>query len=133
MFSSYMFICRSLFNVVTLFYISLSYSITQHLFCVFFNCSGDHRNLHLLTHSFPPRRSSDPAVVREPGQHYRGIPHGVLPCPPPCNSCWTRSRSRSSPSSARCCCSKPCSPHASCRACASGGWPASPLSGCSSS
>src|SRR3546814_5458519 len=75
-----------------------------------------------------PVFSVETALVREPGQHYRGIPHGVLPCPPPCNSCWTRSRSRSSPSSARCCCSKPCSPHASCRACASGGWPASPLS-----
>src|SRR3546814_5801900 len=46
-----------------------------------------------------PVFSVETALVREPGQHYRGIPHGVLPCPPPCNSCWTRSRSRSSPSS----------------------------------
>src|SRR3546814_5657587 len=28
--------------------------------CVFlFECSGDHRDLHVLTHSFPTRRSSD--------------------------------------------------------------------------
>src|SRR3546814_16553786 len=25
----------------------------------FFECYGDHRNLHVLTHSFPTRRSSD--------------------------------------------------------------------------
>src|SRR3546814_16056911 len=25
----------------------------------FFYCNGDHRNLHVLTHSFPTRRSSD--------------------------------------------------------------------------
>src|SRR3546814_8864842 len=25
----------------------------------FFECSGDHRDLHVLTHSCPPRRSSD--------------------------------------------------------------------------
>src|SRR3546814_12385678 len=26
---------------------------------VFFSCYGDHRDLHVLTHSFPTRRSSD--------------------------------------------------------------------------
>src|SRR3546814_17830042 len=41
-----------------------------HLFSSFvFYCSVDHRDLHVLTHSFPPRRSSDlplltPVVVR---------------------------------------------------------------------
>src|SRR3546814_13686623 len=29
------------------------------LTCFFFLCYGDHRDLHVLTHSFPPRRSSD--------------------------------------------------------------------------
>src|SRR6056297_4092973 len=28
-------------------------------FSFFFKCSGDHRDLHVLTHSFPTRRSSD--------------------------------------------------------------------------
>src|SRR3546814_1716614 len=28
-------------------------------FCLFFSVHGDHRDLHLLTHSFPTRRSSD--------------------------------------------------------------------------
>src|SRR3546814_12975160 len=27
--------------------------------CFFFECYGDHRDLHVLTHSFPTRRSSD--------------------------------------------------------------------------
>src|SRR3546814_12790520 len=27
--------------------------------CFFFECYGDHRELHVLTHSFPTRRSSD--------------------------------------------------------------------------
>src|SRR3546814_13668942 len=30
----------------------------------FFYLSGDHRDLHVLTHSFPPRRSSDLRRVR---------------------------------------------------------------------
>src|SRR3546814_14607085 len=30
---------------------------------VFLSCSGDHRDLHVLTHSFPTRRSSDLQVV----------------------------------------------------------------------
>src|SRR3546814_12699954 len=29
------------------------------VYVFFFNCSGDHRDLHVLTHSFPTRRSSD--------------------------------------------------------------------------
>src|SRR3546814_19546301 len=29
------------------------------LFIVFFKCSGDHRDLHVLTHAFPTRRSSE--------------------------------------------------------------------------
>src|SRR3546814_13862804 len=29
------------------------------LTCLFFSCYGDHRDLHVLTHSFPTRRSSD--------------------------------------------------------------------------
>src|SRR3546814_17024488 len=28
-------------------------------YCFFFEWYGDHRNLHVLTHSFPTRRSSD--------------------------------------------------------------------------
>src|SRR3546814_10374119 len=30
----------------------------------FFECYGDHRDLHVLTHSFPTRRSSDLAAGR---------------------------------------------------------------------
>src|SRR3546814_11848058 len=30
----------------------------QHLIFIF-NCNGDHRDLHVLTHPFPPLRSSD--------------------------------------------------------------------------
>src|SRR3546814_4195361 len=40
----------------------LSYSIlisVISLFAFFFYCSGHHRDLHVLTHSFPTRRSSD--------------------------------------------------------------------------
>src|SRR3546814_15210445 len=29
------------------------------MFCCVFECYGDHRDLHVLTHSFPPLRSSD--------------------------------------------------------------------------
>src|SRR3546814_2606340 len=32
---------------------------------LFFSCSGDHRDLHVLTHSFPTRRSSD--LLRKAG------------------------------------------------------------------
>src|SRR3546814_9108508 len=38
------------------------------MFCFSFVCYGDHRDLHLLTHSFPTRRSSDrraPAALAE--------------------------------------------------------------------
>src|SRR3546814_17741054 len=31
----------------------------------FFYLYGDHRDLHLLPHSFPTRRSSDPAIVQD--------------------------------------------------------------------
>src|SRR3546814_1844118 len=69
----------------------------------FFYCSGDHRDLHVLTHSFPTRRSSDllprpphrrPRPVRgnaferssrrRPARHRRGadrIPAGVVDRP----------------------------------------------------
>src|SRR3546814_20229790 len=33
-------------------------------FSVFFYLYGDHRDLHVLTHSFPTRRSSDPLLLR---------------------------------------------------------------------
>src|SRR3546814_18884449 len=33
--------------------------VTRLLFSLFFLCYGDHRDLHVLTHSFPTRRSSD--------------------------------------------------------------------------
>src|SRR3546814_11496769 len=38
------------------------YIIRQQFFCrffFFFYCDGHHRDLHVLTHSFPPRRSSE--------------------------------------------------------------------------
>src|SRR3546814_14453737 len=34
-----------------------------HVVSVFFYCYGDHRDLHVLTHSFPTRRSSDLVIV----------------------------------------------------------------------
>src|SRR3546814_5627378 len=34
---------------------------------VFFYCYGDHRDLHVLTHSFPTRRSSDLCNVAKKG------------------------------------------------------------------
>src|SRR3546814_5314868 len=34
------------------------------LLLFFVYCSGDHRDLHVLTHSFPTRRSSDLGAVR---------------------------------------------------------------------
>src|SRR3546814_15599341 len=38
----------------------------MHTSCMFFfYCSGDHRDLHCLTHSFPTRRSSD--LISSPG------------------------------------------------------------------
>src|SRR3546814_8185213 len=36
----------------------MSYIVIFSFLC-FFECYGDHRHLHLLTHSFPTRRSSD--------------------------------------------------------------------------
>src|SRR3546814_6186075 len=33
--------------------------IAASYMCFFFECYGDHRDLHVLTHSFPTRRSSD--------------------------------------------------------------------------
>src|SRR3546814_16881922 len=35
-------------------------------FFFFFYCYGDHRDLHVLTHSFPTRRSSDRLFVSQP-------------------------------------------------------------------
>src|SRR3546814_15822855 len=37
--------------------------------CFFFECYGDHRDLHVLTHSFPTRRSSDLKIP--PGHHLK--------------------------------------------------------------
>src|SRR3546814_5614757 len=34
------------------------------VYCMFFELIGDHRDLHVLTHSFPTRLSSDLALVR---------------------------------------------------------------------
>src|SRR3546814_19602533 len=42
----------------------INYSYTNLLF-VFFEGYGDHRDLHVLTHSFPTRRSSDLAPISE--------------------------------------------------------------------
>src|SRR3546814_7739258 len=44
------------------------------MFFFFFYCSGDHRDLHLLTPPFPPRRSSDLGRLlcrRRSRLHYR--------------------------------------------------------------
>src|SRR3546814_6304227 len=40
--------------------------------CFFFLCSVDHRNLHVLTHSFPTRRSSDLPSIFMSWRH-RGV------------------------------------------------------------
>src|SRR3546814_5494270 len=34
--------------------------------CIYFECYGYHRDLHVLTHSFPTRRSSDRGLARGP-------------------------------------------------------------------
>src|SRR3546814_19448312 len=34
--------------------------------CLFFECYGDHRDLHVRTHSFPTRRSSDLPLTGAP-------------------------------------------------------------------
>src|SRR3546814_20705152 len=49
---------------------SISYiaeSLPRFCACFVFECYGDHRDLHVLTHSFPTRRSADLVlpVVRE--------------------------------------------------------------------
>src|SRR3546814_16164205 len=41
-----------------------SWQYTPHLCCSFFERYGDHRDLHILTHSFPPRRSPDLPLAR---------------------------------------------------------------------
>src|SRR3546814_15939866 len=35
------------------------YAFRSFCWLLFFECYGDHRDLHVLTHSFPTRRSSD--------------------------------------------------------------------------
>src|SRR3546814_14222946 len=43
-----------------------------YLWLFFFYCCGDHRDLHVLTHSFPTRRSSDlPDHLGRAGQQQR--------------------------------------------------------------
>src|SRR3546814_17628356 len=39
----------------------------------FFECSADHRNLHVLTHSFPTRRSSDLARAQMINLNVNGV------------------------------------------------------------
>src|SRR3546814_8383503 len=48
--------------------------------CVFFLVYGDHRGLHVWTHSFPTRRSSD-LWTRRPSTRWPGPG-------PPCGCCW---------------------------------------------
>src|SRR3546814_4021310 len=70
-----------------------------HILCIylsflfFFSCYGDHRDLHVLTHSFPTRRSSDlppprAAACRRPrsaGRHRCAAPTAAPRTTP--NSC----------------------------------------------
>src|SRR3546814_4542775 len=39
--------------------LTIRYNVTCMFFAFFFKVYGDHRDLHVLTHSFPTRRSSD--------------------------------------------------------------------------
>src|SRR3546814_10375289 len=71
--------------------------VCLYFFCApifFFYCAGDHRDLHFLTHSFPPRRSSDLAWPRRPCQ---AITLRWQPKPAPSRS--PRARLRKAPSS----------------------------------
>src|SRR3546814_8400443 len=47
------------FSFQCIFYRDLDYMLFLFFFFFFFYCYGDHRDLHVLTHSFPPRRSSE--------------------------------------------------------------------------
>src|SRR3546814_4429590 len=50
----------------------------MHFFCCFYGY-GDHRDLHVLTHSFPTRRSSDLSVMNDQpmidGYHHSDLRH----------------------------------------------------------
>src|SRR3546814_15079246 len=46
--------------------------------CFFFSCCGDHRDLHVLTHSFPTRRSSDLVAIDVAGQLLKSLNGAVL-------------------------------------------------------
>src|SRR3546814_12775780 len=79
-----------------------------HILCIylsflfFFSCYGDHRDLHVLTHSFPTRRSSDlppprAAACRRPrsaGRHRCAAPTAAPRTTP--NSCSWRSEEHTS-------------------------------------
>src|SRR3546814_2861439 len=66
--------------------------------CDFFcECYGDHRDLHVLTHSFPTRRSSDLKVGMVTIRLYRPFPSAelVAALPAPCRSIAVLDRTRS--------------------------------------
>src|SRR3546814_1605103 len=48
------------------------------MLCFFFECYGDHRDLHVLTHSFPTRRSSDLRVGAPLPDRLAGVEQRVL-------------------------------------------------------
>src|SRR3546814_11620887 len=74
-------------SVCSLILLIVCMSFTFSLWCVifFFYVSGNHRDLHVLTHSFPTRRSSDlePAGIRFlPTPHAHAEPGAVLKAGP---------------------------------------------------
>src|SRR3546814_15243028 len=47
--------------------------LSERYSVIFFSGVGDHRNLHLLTHSFPTRRSSDLTTLEAGARGYKTI------------------------------------------------------------
>src|SRR3546814_19697435 len=52
------------FHLLVVIVILFNYFITSILHFFFFHCYGDHRYLHVLTHSSPTRRSSDRTMLQ---------------------------------------------------------------------
>src|SRR3546814_18212262 len=55
-------------------------------FC--FSLYGDHRDLHVLTHSFPTRRTSELSSTRRPSITPRSITSSIWPRIPPAIAGW---------------------------------------------